>query len=386
MSKQNVFFNIILCLSLTCIVLEKWTYYAVLVIFLLAFRKIVINRKMYIDINVLLLSIFCTCSFIATNRVLSLANIFHEFTLVILYFSAINYYEEDSDNNRKLGVNTIIFVLALAYITRLTATVIGNTITGYIFTNAYLIDPVTQEATSPTLYSPMMIIPMCVLFYLLRSNEIKKVYLLVYTVLVAWLFYVTAFMLARRMVILILIALLFVTIVSTRKVSRSRFIIVYTLTTAGIICLLVFGQNIINRLSSTYLFERFSGVGIGSTSRWDKVAYYLSHFLENLSGGNHMRQVIGYAHNLWLDVYDTAGLIPFIALLIVTVLILTRFIQNKSLFRENEVKLLVLFFVSSYIHFFTEPAYYSLINYMWVFAFISGYISKRYKTTICCII
>lgn len=385
MSKRFDLSNFILCSSLICIVFEKWTYYAVLLILMLAIIKIITKRKVLLDVNILLLSIFCTCSLIATNRAISLSNVFHEFSFVILYFAAINYYEDDERKNKEPGINTIIIVIALAYITRLFATIIMNTISGYIFTNAYLIDPVTKEATSPTLYSPMMIIPLCVWFYLMKRESINKFILGVYTVLILGLLYVTTFMLARRMVILIFMALLVISVSYTRKLSRNRLLAFYGLATIGVLCFFIFGQSIVNKLSTTYFFERFSGIGFGSTSRWDKVSYYLSHFFDNLSGGNQMRQVVGYAHNLWLDVYDTAGIVPLVALLFATIIIVVRFLKNRKKFREEEEQLLMFFFAASYIHFLTEPAYYSLINYMWVFAFVSGYISKRYRTYICCV-
>lgn len=54
---------------------------------------------------------------------------------------------------------------------------------------------------------------------------------------------------------------------------------------------------------------------LGEDPRFERWQYFFGHFWDYTKGGGQFRAANGYAHNLWLDVYDVAGLPSLILLL-----------------------------------------------------------------------
>ena len=130
---------------------------------------------------------------------------------------------------------------------------------------------------------------------------------------------------------------------------------------------------------NSYLYVR-----INSHNAWDITSdgrisikfSYLKHMGESMWGGNYLKNRIvkNYAHELWLDIYDEVGIIPYIFIIIYTlsaVLRLIKTIKNKNLEYPYKVALwgYVLIMLAQ---FFIEPILQGAPILLYSFMLIDG--------------
>ncbi|MFL2060975.1 hypothetical protein [Marinilactibacillus psychrotolerans] len=103
--------------------------------------------------------------------------------------------------------------------------------------------------------------------------------------------------------------------------------------------------------------------------------YSINHLDELLFGGYNAREAVGELHNLWLDMLDAVGIIPFSFLLIVTFQIINNL---RKLLKTNNisnqfVSFMHMWYFFAFIQLFIEPVLnYGYINYLGFFWFVSG--------------
>lgn len=113
---------------------------------------------------------------------------------------------------------------------------------------------------------------------------------------------------------------------------------------------------------SNFYRRFFSGASysenITRSSRVYYNSFYLSQMPEYLWGGRNLFYLSKeYAHNLWLDVYDSSGIIPFLLLLLYTIFSLSRIICVIFLKDEPAFRLVVgTVCLCLFVEFFLEPA------------------------------
>lgn len=104
-------------------------------------------------------------------------------------------------------------------------------------------------------------------------------------------------------------------------------------------------------------YHRGAAPSFGEDPRFERWVYVIDHFWDHMGGGLHFRSEIGYVHNLWLDAYDVAGLLPFLALLGFTcgaLALLLRVLVLRGVPVESQV-LVVGLWVALLAQFMTEP-------------------------------
>ena len=151
--------------------------------------------------------------------------------------------------------------------------------------------------------------------------------------------------------------------------AMGKFILIVLALGAVAIAVYVRYQNEITRIfESTYLFHRISYANMAqsqdlfsffkSSDRGNVRNQYLALMFDHPWGGRKILGEVGfYAHELWLDVFDSAGLIPFVLIWIVTLQITfcnLKYILNKEVPIKNRV-LLVGITASVTVQFFFEP-------------------------------
>ena len=140
-------------------------YQAVLLLLLSTLLICCAQRKFYINGTVLLLLLFSLCNYLIMPSN-SISGILHEFAIGLIFFSAL---QMGSDYEPIVELTGSIYSLGSGFLFHLILTVINNFITGYIFTNPYLINPVTNEALSPTHYSTMLYFALAISFALAKT-------------------------------------------------------------------------------------------------------------------------------------------------------------------------------------------------------------------------
>ena len=107
--------------------------------------------------------------------------------------------------------------------------------------------------------------------------------------------------------------------------------------------------------------------------------YYIAHFPEGVFGGNVIGTIsgYGYAHNLWLDTFDEAGLLPLMLLFLITVQSIAKAIQVASRSDEFEQSITLSFLVILLAQFFVEPVMQGSPLLFMAFAFFCGLIDRE---------
>ena len=101
------------------------------------------------------------------------------------------------------------------------------------------------------------------------------------------------------------------------------------------------------------------------------------NFTKNLWGGYYFKNSIGAMHNLWMDTYDSVGIIPFVILILYTISIIINLLnlyKNKQIIKESKIMLLGVYIVFM-ILFMTEPILESGPLMFAFFIFINGFVS-----------
>lgn len=114
------------------------------------------------------------------------------------------------------------------------------------------------------------------------------------------------------------------------------FISFYTLDIGGI-------QEKITKLPvvSRTIMLRQSGY---SEPRVERQLYIIKNFYTHMSGGGYFNQEIGESHNVWLDIYDFAGMVPFLFFTILTIWVIKKMIiMLKKSNNYNNLLFMVLF-------------------------------------------
>lgn len=151
----------------------------------------------------------------------------------------------------------------------------------------------------------------------------------------------TIFFANRTLLVIIVIMLVGYTAVMllSARTSAARKALLLSLLALGLVLLAMafffnwFGLS--DRIMSLKLFQRISGDEGGRLEQW--LSFFKDNaFLRYSMGGDQIAKSadISYLHNLWLDIYNRAGAISFLLIIIFTVLMVKRYI----IFRQRMLR------------------------------------------------
>lgn len=181
---------------------------------------------------------------------------------------------------------------------------------------------------------------------------------------------------------LVLAAISFLHLLHTKKKGRMKALIILLVIILTIV--FIYNNNIFGIKSfveSSLLYERFNGENstyTGEDRRWDRKIYYLKNFFDHPFGGVHFRDDVGYAHDVFLDTYDEAGIFTFTAVIIyisASISHLIKCMKNKTLpfvFRQ----IILCVYIALYIEFMIEPVFQGIPALFAMFCLIDGALSK----------
>lgn len=152
------------------------------------------------------------------------------------------------------------------------------------------------------------------------------------------------------------------------KAIGKLILIALILGAVAIVVYIRYQDTITRMFESTYLFHRISYAYTSqsqgllsffkSSGRGNIREQYIDLMFDYPWGGRKVLSKVGlYAHELWLDIFDSAGIIPFILIWIVTIQITfsnLKYILNKKVPIENRV-LITGITASVTVQFFFEP-------------------------------
>ena len=186
--------------------------------------------------------------------------------------------------------------------------------------------------------------------------------------------------LGNRTGLLIIVGSFIATSLFTRKFGPKKVVTFLLMFLVLLVLKNLFDNNFLgikNDWESSFLFSRFNDGSLLDDPRimaW-KAAFF--GMFEYPLGGKQTDLHLNYAHNLWLDVGYNAGILPFLFLLLFTVI---SFISLFTFRNRNHPVMLKCLFISLYtafgITFFVEPIIEGHYIYFTVFVFITGIVQR----------
>lgn len=150
---------------------------------------------------------------------------------------------------------------------------------------------------------------------------------------------------------------------ATFAVLGRILIVVIVFVTVAAFIFYSYREQISEFIEGSYFYHRFFyksayQQGMMETGRFERRFNFIPHMLDYPFGGNHARQIVGGAtHELWMDVYDKAGIIPYVSLIIYSLTSVRRFIsvfRNKFYSVSFRIMVITMCIVLN-IQFFLEP-------------------------------
>lgn len=373
------------------------TYQLILLFFIFLFAMNFVNRYFYcafiafaificftkrITYGVpiaILFGISLSLIFFSSDTTSKITIIIKPFVYPLCFIMGSSFFNNDKsvfDANRENKISIAIYVIAIGLLIHFFLNFIINI--GSEDRNT--IDFWVRGVMSATGQSALACIPIAVSCAWLVSNTTKKKKILATFILVFILLY--NLILSGRTIILITLACLILSIIhfilKGEKEKKTNTLITFILIITIIFAAINFNffglrDNIIN----SNLYGRFWGEWkqeITDDGRFDSKLIYLQRFFDNLWGGSYIRKDIGYAHDLYLDTYDNAGIFALVFILIYVINSIGRFIKvirDKSVafnFKQIIFCLLIVF----NIEFFVEPILFGMPWFFASYCFIDG--------------
>ncbi len=167
-----------------------------------------------------------------------------------------------------------------------------------------------------------------------------------------------------------------------RNSYRKGIILILVLVIVFVFVIVAYNRNwfsIRSIFSSSYLNTRLQrGSNVVNDQRFERKGIYLKHMGEFLWGGHALSQAydISYAHDIWLDTYDEAGMIVFVTLLAYTVFSIIHFFKIamvKMIDLKHRIVLINLMLIMM-AQFFIEPIIKSVPIFFFLYLVIDGMI------------
>lgn len=108
--------------------------------------------------------------------------------------------------------------------------------------------------------------------------------------------------------------------------------------------------------------------------RWKKTVFFFENISKSLWGGGYTRSNVGSIHNIYLDVFDLSGIIPFGLLIIFTLIVIGDYRRlRKSASVDDSTALLLLLICSlTFVQLLLEPVMESVPVMIWCLLLICG--------------
>lgn len=228
-----------------------------------------------------------------------------------------------------------------------------------------------------------------VIYYVLFHEKNKNIKIITILFFVLSSFYCVA--LGERTTIIVLLISLVISLLLDclifKTLKLNKKIIITISSTVSIVSIVVLILYIFNRIDDynytifdMRLFGKFINKGF-RTERLDILIETIRNAPQHLWGNNEISLIVGLMpHDLWLDVYDIAGLMPFLLLCIHTIIYINTFIKViKSRRVSKEFKLFIIpLFICILLQMLLEPIMSGSSVFLLVVIIVETLIEKLY--------
>lgn len=372
--KQSLILFLLFLSSMNLFAKSFYFVFAAFVILILSTKKIRINSD-----------IFLLLMFSATYAVF--AGLYHDvlsflrvFAMPLCYLLGINFFENRDCNitdKNFVDKKTVmsICIPALGAFAHYCINYLMNNDSAYRNT----IDIWTGESLSATGQACLAIIAVGVFLYVLFSFEKHNVILKILSVVGLIIILLYNLVLGGRALLLILCTefiIAFIWSLRHTKNSNKKLILTLLLLLMFVVFALIYSFDVYGLrtlILGSNLSQRFETSSFLSDSRVYFKIEYLKHMIDYPFGGGYIFNIVGqYAHELYLDVYSDAGIIPFILVLAFVIVSVIRIISyTKTEDIPSETRLLMLLSnISILMTFWMEPI---MVGMPWMFCIFCFY-------------
>lgn len=391
--KDNIGFNsvqlfLLVVLFFAAMNLFNKYYYLVLAafcVFLLCCNRLKLDES-----SIFLLFLSFNIAMFSPGAHTSVNTILKSFAFTVCYifgFNFLNSYNTIKGYKKsEKQLYAIIIIFALGTFVHLLLNLISN----FDNTNRNIVDYWLDEnisATSQATVSCLSLAMFLAIFFTNQNALIKAI--CIFALLIV--FYYTTIIASRTLIVLfILLVLLCIVFTYKNTKNKVRFAqILFSIAFLVFVFVIIYLLDLFNvqtMLRESNLYKRFfsnDSMGLTEDSRSEKKLKHLSSFGDYFWGGAHLRKDYGYAHDIFLDTYDDAGILAFFSIIIYVVYTVKRLftcLRDQTI--SIKLKLMVLcVYVVSYVEFVVEPVLLGLVWFFGCFCFIDGVMSKflRYK-------
>lgn len=319
----------------------------------------------------------------------SFTNVLKPFIYPICYLMGRGFFK-GFKNRKEMGrsetaITTILVVMALGLFVHL----LLNFFTNLESQDRNTVDFWVGETISATGQTALACLPIAVIFAVLFSERKSWQKLLALITLLLILFY--NLILAGRTIffftiILFLVAGCYMMFGIKREKSKAKQKIAIMLLLCFTLLYLLYSYNVFNIkniIIESNFYNRFFGKDssdMTSDPRGDLKILYIKNMWGNFWGGDKIRNIIGqYAHDLYLDTYDHAGVFAFVSVVIYVFISFKNFwgcVTDKTI--EFKFRQLILcIYIISYIEFMIEPILIGMQWYFAIFCFFDGMVRSH---------
>ena len=224
----------------------------------------------------------------------------------------------------------------------------------------------TQDKISSTSVAVNYVFIICLMYYVLKYERDKKIKCIFSITFALMLVYEIA--LGRRTPIFILLIVSFLALVidicinSKTKIKKTLIVLFITiLAITGFITIIYYYiRAYINPDFALYefvVFRKLINEGLKS-GRLEILLRSIKIMPEHLWGGQEISAIIGNdIHDLWSDIYDSAGIIPFMLMMVYTILLIKNVINNikNKIIKEKDLIIYIPLCVGIILQMMLEP-------------------------------
>lgn len=367
----------ILILVLSMNIFNKF-FYLVLVLFAVL-MLFCFKEKIYLNVNLLYIFIFCMFYMLFTHSTLyGINNILKIFLYAVGYIIGL-FLVKQNGTQEKMITKYILLIAFGACFHGVLNFVINYLDFGFNPPSRNLPDIWTGEIWGATGHNTVFAIFIGSVYYLffIQKKFILKSIGLIGLISMILFNLMTASRTVFFLLVFVFIVSLFSQMFITKKIKTKTILIILIslFFLENMYSLNLFGMRDI--IGDTPLYNRLIVLEDSNdieSSRFYRQEIYLSNLYNYPFGGNNIKNQIGYAHNLWLDTYDSAGVFPtlFLIMFVLSVL-LNVFKLLKSKYINNEFKVLLIGVYSALIsQFMVEPILEGVPWLFILFCIISG--------------
>lgn len=296
-----------------------------------------------------------------------------------------------SKEERSAKLENVIKIIAVTYTAYIFITVVYSTINGQFAITRNPLNLWTGMLRAATHYGTMSIVPLAYGLWLAVIGETKKRktqgwILIIFAVTVA---IITA---SRTVIMLVPVGAIIAYFsnikmrgeFTRRHVNQLIGALVFLGVGIAAFVLDIFGiQTLFFRTQLGQRYVQGNAPTLTEDGRWINILFFLENIDKSIWGGGYARTNVGNLHNVYLNVFDLSGIIPFTLLVFFTISILRDFLRmrrNGAVSVSTEL-LMLLVLSLTFIQMLLEPTMESVPVFMWCVLLICGMQRKVSRCT-----